>query len=280
MTATFTIACKEFEDRLRNGWILAISLAFAVFALVIGVSGFGVAGIVGATNSEATIISLTSLVLYLIPLLGLLLGYDGIAGEQEQGTLDLLRVYPVQATDLVLGKWLGLGIVLSVVFILGLAIPAGLAVASGHALLPWLVFAGLSIWLGAIFIALALWLSTLATQRGTVLGLASMPMAAPGDFVRCGGNRIARRHRWRPAAGTRQWALFSQPRQSVPVPESGLSPGSRHPGRHGFRGAHPADLERTGSVGSMGSRPPVPRRPCVTTSGLSAAHLNEWGKCS
>ena len=172
MTAMFTMACKEFEDRVRNGWILAISLAFAVFALVIGVSGFGVAGSVGATDSEATIISLTSLVLYLIPLLGLLLGYDGIAGEQEQGTLDLLRAYPVQATDLVVGKWLGLGTVLSVVFILGVAMPAGLAVASGHALLPWLVFAGLSIWLGAIFIALALWLSTLATQRGTVLGLA------------------------------------------------------------------------------------------------------------
>ncbi len=172
MTATFTMAGKEFEDRVRNGWILAISLAFAVFALVIGVSGFGIAGSVGATDSEATIISLTSLVLYLMPLLGLLLGYDGIAGEHEQGTLDLLRAYPVQATDLVLGKWLGLGTVLSVVLILGLAVPAGLAVASGHPLVPWLVFAGLSIWLGAIFIALALWLSTLATQRGTVLGLA------------------------------------------------------------------------------------------------------------
>ena len=134
-------------------------------------SGFGIAGVVGVTDSETTIISLNSLVLYLIPLLGLLLGYDGIVGEQEQGTLDLLRVYPVQTMELVLGKWLGLGAVLSVVFIFGLAIPAGLAVASGHDLLPWLLFAVLSIWLGAIFIALALWLSTLAPQRGTVLGL-------------------------------------------------------------------------------------------------------------
>ena len=102
----------------------------------------------------------------------MLLGYDGIAGEHEQGTLDLLRAYPVQEIELVLGKWLGLEAVLSVVFVLGLAMPAGLAVASGHALMPWLTFAGLSIWLGAIFIALALWLSTLSTQRGTILGLA------------------------------------------------------------------------------------------------------------
>ena len=32
MTTTLTVAFKEFEDRVRNGWILAISLAFAVFA--------------------------------------------------------------------------------------------------------------------------------------------------------------------------------------------------------------------------------------------------------
>ncbi len=49
--------------------------------------------------------------------------------------------------------------------------PVGHAVANGHALLPWLAFAGLSVWLGLVFIALALWLSSLATQRGTVLGL-------------------------------------------------------------------------------------------------------------
>ncbi len=172
MTATFTMARKEFEDRLRNGWILAIALAFAVFALVIGVVGFGVAGKVGTTDSEGTLISLTSLVLYLVPLLGLLLGYDGISGEHEQGTLDLLRSYPMQATELVLGKWLGLSVVLSAVMLVGLAVPATLAVVGGHALLPWFVFMGLSVWLGAIFIALALWLSTFSSQRSTGLGLA------------------------------------------------------------------------------------------------------------
>ncbi len=171
MMAAFTIAQKEFEDRLRNGWILAIALAFAIFALVIGLAGFGVAGNVGAADSETTLISLTSLAIYLVPLLGLLLGYDGISGEHEQGTLDLLRSYPVQATELILGKWLGLSMVLSAIMMAGLVVPAALAVAGGYALMPWLVFLGLSIWLGAVFVALALWLSTLATQRSTVLGL-------------------------------------------------------------------------------------------------------------
>lgn len=172
MTPVFTICRKEFEDRLRNGWILAIALSFALFAFVIAVAGFGFTGEVGGVDSETTIFSLTSLVLYLIPLLGLLLGYDGIAGEHEQGTLDLLRAYPIQPTDLVLGKWIGLGAVLVVILTAGLAPPSILAVANGHALLPWLAFASLSVWLGLVFVALALWFSSLATQRGTVLGMA------------------------------------------------------------------------------------------------------------
>ena len=172
MIPILTICRKEFEDRLRNGWILALALAFALFAFVIGVAGFGFTGKVGGVDSEATILSLTSLVLYLIPLLGLLLGYDGIAGEQEQGTLDLLRAYPIQPTDLVLGKWAGLGAVLLVILVAGLATPSILAVVNGHPLLPWFAFTGLSAWLGLVFVGLALWFSTLATQRGTVLGLA------------------------------------------------------------------------------------------------------------
>jgi Cu-processing system permease protein len=168
MTPVFTICRKEFEDHLRNGWIVAIALAFGLFAFVIGIAGFGFTGKVGGVDSEATIVSLTSLVLYLIPLLGLLLGYDGIAGEHEQGTLDLLRAYPIQPTELMVGKWMGLGAVLAAILAAGLALPAILAMANGHALMPWLAFASLSVWLGLVFIALALWLSTLATQRGTV----------------------------------------------------------------------------------------------------------------
>jgi Cu-processing system permease protein len=172
MTAVFAFARKEFEDHLRNGWILAISAAFCVFALVIALAGFGFAGALGAADTERTIISLASLVLYLIPLMGLLLGYDGIAGERERSTLELLSSYPVDAWQTVLGKLVGLGAVLAAALLLGLAAPALLAVVRGGTVLPWLAFAAFSIVLGIVFIALALLLSTLARQRGTVLGVA------------------------------------------------------------------------------------------------------------
>jgi Cu-processing system permease protein len=172
MNVVCTIAGKELSDHFRNGWVLAISAAFAVFALVIGFAGFGFTGELGARDQGATLTSLTSLVIYLIPLLGLLLGYDGIAGEHERGTLDLLLSYPLQPVQLLLGKWLGLVGVLGAALLLGLVAPTALAVAGGQGLGAWLTFAVLSAWLGAIFVGVALLLSTFTRERARLLGIA------------------------------------------------------------------------------------------------------------
>lgn len=171
MNSIWTIAGKELADHVRNGWVLAIAAAFAVFAVVIGFAGFGFTGELGARDENATLASLTSLVIYLIPLLGLLLGYDGIVGEHERGTLDLLLSYPLQPVQLLLGKWLGLVGVLTVALALGLIAPTALAVASGQGLGAWLAFAVLSAWLGAIFVGIALLLSTLSRERARLLGI-------------------------------------------------------------------------------------------------------------
>ncbi len=164
------IARKEFEDHLRNGWILALALSFALFALVISYAGFGFTGTLSQGASAGSLVSLTSLVLYLIPLMGLLLGYDGIAGERAQGTLDLLASYPVDAWQIMTGKLFGLSGVLASTLAAGLTLPALLAMARGGTLAPWLSLLGLSIVLGAVFVGLALLLSTLARERATVLG--------------------------------------------------------------------------------------------------------------
>ncbi|HRA13364.1 MAG TPA: ABC transporter permease, partial [Giesbergeria sp.] len=34
LTQIFTVAAKEFRDRIRNRWVLAVALVFAVFSLV------------------------------------------------------------------------------------------------------------------------------------------------------------------------------------------------------------------------------------------------------
>lgn len=172
MNALMTIAAKEVTDHVRNGWVVAIAVAFAVFALAIAYAGFGVTGALGLRGEEVTLASLTSLAIYLMPLLGLLLGYDGIAGEHERGTMDLLLSYPLRPAQLLLGKWLGLSAVLAAAVGLGMVLPTALAWWQGHALAGWLAFTGLTVWLGAVFVGVALLLSTLGRDRSRLLGVA------------------------------------------------------------------------------------------------------------
>ena len=56
------LASKEFRDRLRNRWVLAVALVFAVFSLVITYAGGAQQGSVGVRSLEFTITSLVSLV--------------------------------------------------------------------------------------------------------------------------------------------------------------------------------------------------------------------------
>ena len=72
------IAAKEFRDRIRNRWVIAVAIIFTAFALAIAYFGSAQQGEVGLRNIEVTIASLVSLVIYLIPLIALILGYDAI----------------------------------------------------------------------------------------------------------------------------------------------------------------------------------------------------------
>jgi Cu-processing system permease protein len=80
------VAGKEFWDRIRNRWVLAVALVFTAFALVIAYFGAAQQGAVGFRSIEVTIASLVSLVIYLIPLIALILGFDAVVGERERGS--------------------------------------------------------------------------------------------------------------------------------------------------------------------------------------------------
>ncbi len=169
-----TLAGKEFRDRLRNRWVLAVALVFTAFSLAITYFGSAAQGVVGPRSIELTIASLVSLVIYLIPLIALLLGFDAIVGERERGSLDLLLAHPVTRLELLLGKYLGLAAALSLSTLIGFALvglllwqrfgEAGLYHYSGFVLS--------SILLGLAFLSLALLISVLARDRTRASGLA------------------------------------------------------------------------------------------------------------
>ncbi len=178
MKAILTIAVKEFRDGLRNRWVLAITLVFALLAVGLAYFGAAASGTVGFTGLATTIVSLASLAVFLIPLIALLLAYDSVVGEEEQGTLLLLLTYPLGRTQLLTGKFLGHGAIMAVSTILGFSV-AGLVIAVFSEQIAVLelwqalgLFIVSAILLGWSFIAMAYVISTLVSEKSKAAGLA------------------------------------------------------------------------------------------------------------
>ncbi|KAA0954710.1 ABC transporter permease [Pseudomonas sp. ANT_H12B] len=178
MKQIWSIAAKEFSDGLRNRWLLAISLLFAILAVGIAWLGAATAGQVGFTSIPATIASLASLATFLMPLIALLLAYDAIVGEDEGGTLMLLLTYPLGRGQILLGKFVGHGLILALATLIGFG-----CAAVAIALLVDDVELGLLLWafgrfmlsstlLGWVFLALAYVLSSKASEKSSAAGMA------------------------------------------------------------------------------------------------------------
>lgn len=169
-----TIASKEFWDRIRNRWVLAVALVFTVFALVIAYFGAAQQGSVGFRSIDVTIASLVSLVIYLIPLIALVLGFDAIVGERERGSLDLLLSMPITRLELLLGKYFGLAAALTFSTVAGFGLVAVVLAAqlNLNALYHYFGFMLSSVLLGCAFLSLAVMLSAFAADRTRASGLA------------------------------------------------------------------------------------------------------------
>ncbi len=168
------LAAKEFRDRLRNRWVLAVAVVFTAFSLLITYFGSAAQGQIGPRSIELTIASLVSLVIYLIPLIALLLGFDAIVGERERGSLDLLLALPITRLELLLGKYLGLAAALTLSTVAGFALVAGVLYQrfGASALYHYGGFVLSSVLLGLAFLSLAVLLSVLARDRTRASGLA------------------------------------------------------------------------------------------------------------
>lgn len=172
------VAAKEFRDGLRNRWVLAITLAFAVLAIALAWFGAAAAGQVGFTRISTTIVSLASLAVFLIPLIALMMAYDSIVGEDEKGTLLLLMTYPISRVGLLAGKFLGHAAMLALSTALGFGIAAAVIglvaeeAAFADLVGPFSLFIASAILLGWAFLALAYLISTVTREKARAAGLA------------------------------------------------------------------------------------------------------------
>lgn len=177
MTNLLIIAWKEIQEGLRNRWVIATTLLLAALALTLTFLGSAPTGHVGVQALDVVIVSLSSLSIFLLPLIALLLSHDAIVGEAERGTMILLLSYPISRKQVIAGKFIGHVGILAFATILGYGAAALALSFSGHQIggESWKAFAlmiATSITLGAAFIALGYLISTLVSERATAAGIA------------------------------------------------------------------------------------------------------------
>ena len=177
MTAVAAIAGREVLAGIRNRWMLAASLLLGVLALTLAFIGSTPAGPVAASPLAITVVSLSSLSVFLVPLIGLLVSYDTLVGEIERGTMPLLMTHPVTRWRIVLGKFAGQVAILAVATVAGFGVAAlATGLGDGGDAEAWRAFGvmvGSSILLGGAFIALGTLISAVVAERGTAAGVSA-----------------------------------------------------------------------------------------------------------
>lgn len=176
MTRILATASAEARIAMRNRWVAIAVAMMAVFSLVLSAAGSAPTGVLGADPLSVTIASLTSLAVYLVPLMALLMSFDAIAGEVERGTLPLVLTYPIKRSEILLGKFIAHLGTLTVALLVGYGLAAAaafLADAGATAGVPALIrLFWTSVLLGAAFLAIGYALSAWARRPGAAAGLA------------------------------------------------------------------------------------------------------------
>jgi len=159
------VAREEFRQALESRWLFGFTALLA--ALVLGLSFFGMAQSreVGFQGFARVTLSLMNLVLFIVPLTGLMLGVTSVTGGS--GALPLLLAQPVSRREVLTGKLVGLGGALTVAQLVGfggggivVALSAGADQVRGFAALT-----GLSIALGWLMVSTSLMIAVLRPDR-------------------------------------------------------------------------------------------------------------------
>lgn len=176
MRHILAIAAAELRIAARNRWVAIAVAMMAVFSLALAAAGSAPTGALGADRLSVVVASLTSLAVYLVPLVALLMSFDAIAGEVERGTLPLLLTYPVGRGQVILGKLLAHLAILALAVAVGYGLAAAAAFAvdrSSAAGIPALFRLGwTSVLLGASFLGAGYLVSALSRRPSGAAGLA------------------------------------------------------------------------------------------------------------
>ncbi|WP_300054972.1 ABC transporter permease subunit [uncultured Roseobacter sp.] len=174
MIRVLAIATTEFRILRRNRWLLIATGLLSVFALALTLSGAATSGALGVDLLTVSVASMTTLAVYLVPLVALLMSFETIAGDAERGSLALVLTYPVSRSALLAGKFLAHLSGLTIAVITGFGLAGLLAFALGGAeMASALALARLmlgAVLLGSAFIAIGYVVSALSGSVAAAAG--------------------------------------------------------------------------------------------------------------
>lgn len=122
-------ARREVRDAVSSRWFAMCTGAFALLAVGVSFMSLAGSGSSGFAGFGRTAAGLLNMIMLIVPLMALAAGAGSIAGERERGTLLYLLAQPVTRLELLLGKYLGLGIALTGSLCIGFGLSAGVLTA-------------------------------------------------------------------------------------------------------------------------------------------------------
>ncbi|QHW35413.1 ABC transporter permease subunit (plasmid) [Paenibacillus rhizovicinus] len=159
------IAVREIRIGFRNPWAYSFLGLFSVFSLSLL--------LIQAQNDVEGFSSITgtllNLMLYLLPLMALLLGTFTLTSEKEEGSWQLLSSYPLSTFAFLSGKYIGMAIVMLTIVAFGFGLTGVVGALVGIRFGAFGLFIAFSSGLVLLFLAVALWLGTIASNRWQAL---------------------------------------------------------------------------------------------------------------
>lgn len=173
LSLLWPIALRELRESLRNKWLWFYALGFAGLALALSQAGMASAGYSGLGGFGRTAASLVNALLLFVPLMGLSVGANALAGDRERGTLLYLLAQPVNRAEVFFGKALGAALGLGLALLLGFGLAGlGLASVGDGDIAAYLALTSYTLLLALASLGLGFLISTLTRKSATASGAA------------------------------------------------------------------------------------------------------------
>ncbi|GIX16153.1 MAG: NosY permease [Rhodothalassiaceae bacterium] len=177
MNAAMAIAAQEWRGSVRNRWLVGSVVLMLASAVALALVGEAPGGRTGVGGGGMLIVSLATLGIYFVPLIGLLLGHDAVIAEAERGTLALTLSCPLSRDAFLIGKAASHAGVLLLATVSGVGAAAGVvALTGGFGSGPGpgalIGLAASTFVLGLVFLLIGYAISARVRERATAVGLA------------------------------------------------------------------------------------------------------------